>query len=57
MTTLQLPLTSEEEQWLSDWSTLAGYKTNTDGIREVLKVVGAIPKGTDYWRQRFDFAE
>ena len=57
MTTVQLNLTAEEERWLSDWSTLSGYQTTTDGIIEVLKVVGAIPKGEHYWRKRFDFAE
>ena len=57
MTNLQLSLTDEENRWISDWSTLSGYKTPDEGIREVLKVVGAIPKGTSYWRQKFDFAE
>lgn len=55
--TTSITLTSEEEKWLSDWSTLSGYKTNEEGIREVLKTIGAIPKGSDFYRQRFGFAE
>jgi hypothetical protein len=57
MTTVQLSLTSEESKWLSDWSTLSGYKTSSEGIREVLKVCGAIPKGSSHWQERFEFAE
>ena len=57
MTKLELSLTSEESKWLSDWSTMAGYKSNTDGVLEVLKVVGAIPKGSAYWKEKFEFAE
>ena len=57
MTKLELPLTNDENKWLSDWATMAGYKNNEDGIREVLKVVGAIPKGSAYWKEHFEFAE
>ena len=57
MTTLPIPLSTDEEKWLADWSTMAGYHNSTEGIREVLKTVGAIPRGSDYWKQRFGFAE
>ena len=57
MTTLPIHLTSEESRWLEDWSTLAAYSTPEEGIREVLKTVGAIPRGSDYFRQRFAFSE
>ena len=57
MTTLQLTLTTEEQKWLQDWSTMAGYTSSTDGIRQVLKTCGAIPRGSDYWKERFSFAE
>jgi hypothetical protein len=57
MTTLEVPLTEEESHWLSDWTTLSGYKTPADGIKEVLKVCGAIPKGHKYWKEKFSFAE
>jgi hypothetical protein len=57
MTTVQLSLTSEESKWLDDWSVLSGYKTSSEGIREVLKVCGAIPKGSAHWKEHFDFAE
>jgi hypothetical protein len=57
MTTLEVNLTEEESHWLSDWSTMSGYKTPVDGIKEVLKVCGAIPKGSQYWKEKFSFAE
>jgi hypothetical protein len=57
MTTLPITLTTEEEKWLADWSTLSGYKSSTEGIREVLKVCGALPKGSAYWKDHFSFAE
>jgi hypothetical protein len=57
MTTLPINLTTEEEKWLADWSTLSGYKSSTEGIREVLKVCGALPKGSAYWKDHFSFAE
>jgi hypothetical protein len=57
MTTMQVPLSTEESKWLEDWSTMSGYSSATDGIREVLKVCGAIPRGSDYWKNKFSFAE
>ena len=57
MTTLPITLTSEEDRWLSDWATMSGYQTPDEGVREVLKTIGAIPRGSDYWKQRFEFAE
>ena len=57
MSTLQLSLTSEESKWLEDWSTMSGYGSTAEGIREVLRVCGAIPRGSDYWKQKFAFAE
>ena len=57
MTTISLNLTSEEAKWLGDWSTLAAYKTPEEGVKEVLKVCGAIPRGQEYWKERFSFAE
>ena len=57
MTSLTVPLTNEETKWLSDWSCLAGYTTPEEGVKEVLKVVGAIPKGSQYWKDHFSFAE
>ena len=57
MTTLELKLTSEEERWLSDWSTLQAYETPAEGVKEVLKVCGAIPRGEAYWKEKFSFAE
>ena len=57
MTNLNLLLTNEENRWLEDWSTMSGYNTAEDGIREVLKTCGAIPRGEDYWKKRFTFAE
>lgn len=57
MTTLNISLTTEEQKWLDDWSCLAGYKSTTEGIKEVLKVCGAIPRGSDYWKKQFEFAE
>jgi hypothetical protein len=57
MSMLTVPLTDEESTWLEDWSTLSGYQTPADGIKEVLKVCGAIPKGHEYWKKKFSFAE
>ena len=57
MTMLTLPLTNEEQHWLSDWSVLAGYQTPEQGVMEVLKTVGAVPKGHEYWKRKFSFAE
>ena len=57
MTNLNLLLTNEENRWLEDWSTMSGYTSAEDGIREVLKTCGAIPRGEDYWKKRFSFAE
>ena len=57
MTTLPIHLTSEESRWLEDWSTLACYKTPEEGIKEVLRTCGAIPRGSQYFKQRFSFAE
>lgn len=57
MTTITLPLTSEEQKWLDDWSTMSGYSSTSDGVREVLRTIGAIPRGSDYWKERFTFAE
>ena len=42
---------------LEDWSTMQAYKTPEEGIKEVLKVCGAIPRGTSYFKDRFAFAE
>ena len=57
MTQVTLPLTTEENSWLDGWSVMAGYKSSSEGIREVLKTVGAIPRGEDYWKEVFPFAE
>ena len=57
MSTVNISLTSEESKWLEDWSTMGGYKSATEGIKEVLKVCGAIPRGHDYWKNKFEFAE
>ena len=57
MSTVNISLTSEEQKWLEDWSTMGGYKSATEGIKEVLKVCGAIPRGHDYWKKQFEFAE
>lgn len=53
MTTLSLNLTNEEMQWCSDWSTLSGYSNAAEGVKEVLKVCGAIPRGPEYWQEKF----
>lgn len=55
--TLELNLTNEQHKWLEDWSTMAGYNSATDGVTEVLRTVGAIPRGSEYWKQKFSFAE
>jgi hypothetical protein len=57
MTTLELPLTDEELHWLEDWSTMQAYKTPQEGVKEVLKVIGVIPRGSAYWKEKFSFAE
>ncbi|MDA7491203.1 hypothetical protein N9A81_01900 [Synechococcus sp. AH-707-M23] len=57
MTTLPINLTTEESSWLADWATLSGHQSPEDGIREVLKVCGALPKGSAYWKEKFSFAE
>ena len=57
MITLPISLTNEESKWLDDWSVMAGYKSPEEGIRELMKVSGAIPKGQAYWKDRFSFAE
>ena len=57
MTKLELPLTTEEEKWLSAWVTMQAYASPAEGVREVLKVCGAIPRGSEYWKDRFTFAE
>lgn len=57
MTTITLALTQEQQKWCDDWATLSGYQSSSDGIIEVLKVVGAIPKGSSYWNEKFSFAE
>ena len=57
MTTLPITLTTEENRWLADWATLSGHKTPEEGIKEVLRVCGAIPKGSAYWKQKFSFSE
>ncbi|MDC0325911.1 hypothetical protein OAL60_00565 [bacterium] len=57
MTTVSLPLTTEEQRWLDDWSVMAGYKSASEGIKEVLKTCGAIPRGSDYFKSKFPFAE
>ena len=57
MTTLNLTLTEEEQHWLNDWSVLSAYKTPEEGIREVLKTCGAIPRGSEYFKRRFSFSE
>ena len=57
MTTLPIHLTSEETRWLEDWSTMAAYKTPEEGVKEILRVCGAIPRGTSYWPEKFSFAE
>ena len=57
MTQVTLPLTTEESKWLDDWATLSGHGDAEQGIREVLKVCGALPKGSAYWKKQFTFAE
>ena len=57
MTTLPITLTTEEEKWLDDWSTMAGYTSASEGIKEVLKTCGAIPRGSAYFKTKFPFAE
>lgn len=57
MTTLPITLTTEESKWLDDWATLSGHGDAEQGIREVLKVCGALPKGSAYWKKQFTFAE
>ena len=57
MTTIKLELSSEQAQWLADWSIMAGYKDEHDGVLSVLKVCGAIPRGSEYWKEKFGFAE
>lgn len=57
MTQLTLSLTTDEQKWLQDWSTLAGYDSASDGIKEVLKTCGGLPRGSKYWKERFAFAE
>ncbi|QNI75613.1 hypothetical protein SynMVIR181_00613 [Synechococcus sp. MVIR-18-1] len=42
---------------MDDWSTMSGYSSTSDGVREVLRTIGAIPRGSDYWKERFTFAE
>ena len=53
MKDLTLSLTYEEKRWLDDWSTLSGYSDAQHGIKELLKVAGAIPRGSEYFKQRF----
>lgn len=57
MTTLPIHLTSEETRWLEDWSTMAAYTTPEEGVKEILRICGAIPRGTSYWKEKFSFAE
>ena len=57
MTQVTLPLTTEELKWLDQWSVLAGYSSASDGVKEVLKTCGAIPRGQKYWKEKFSFAE
>ena len=57
MTTLDIHLTTEESRWREDWSTMQAYKTPEEGIKEVLKVCGAIPRGSTYFKEHFSFAE
>ena len=58
MTTLPITLTTEESKWLDDWSLMAGYSSASDGIKEVLKTCGGLPRGSQYWKEKFpSFAE
>ncbi len=57
MTTLPLTLTAEESRWLCDWSTLSGHQSPEEGVREVLKVCGAIPRGSEYFKKKFSFSD
>ena len=57
MTNLSLNLTEEEGKWLDDWSVLSAYDTPEQGVIEVLKTCGALPRGHNYFHQRFSFAE
>ena len=57
MTTIKLELSFEQAKWLQDWSTMAGYKDEQEGVLSVLKVCGAIPRGHEYWQDVFGFAE
>lgn len=53
MTAITLELTNEEAKWLSDWSVQSGYIDPDKGIIEVLKVCGAIPRGSEYYKKAF----
>ena len=57
MTELKLSLTLQEERWLDDWSVLSGYQTPQQGVMELLKVAGAIPRGSEYFKKRFAHLE
>ena len=57
MTTISLELDNEQAKWLQDWSIMAGYENETDGVLSVLKTCGAIPRGAEYWKEKFSFAE
>lgn len=57
MTHLALTLTEEENKWLDDWSVMQAYSSPEEGIKEVLRVCGAIPRGHEYWKDKFSFSE
>ena len=51
MTTLSFDLTTEEAVALSSWTAKAGYSSDGETIRQVLQLVGAIPKEEDYYKK------
>jgi hypothetical protein len=57
MNSSTITLTADELRWLDGWTALAAYNSPEEGVLEVLKTCGAIPRGSEYFKQRFSFAE
>ncbi len=57
MTQLAISMTANEKRWLDDWATLSGYTTAEEGIVEVLKTCGGLPRKEAFWTESFPFAE
>ena len=53
MTTVSLELTNEQAKWCEDWATLAGHANPTEGIIEMLKLCGGLPRGSEYYQKKF----